>query len=269
MNSREAFHKKSQKFNRYARHFIAPGLNYIILVPTLRCNLACSYCQVSRANESAPGFDWCEETLNAVCDYVSKNAKPGIKIEFQGGEPTLRLDILYKVINRLSSCLDRPKFVICSNLQLINQEFLDLLVRDDVHISCSLDGPSIIHRENRIKNPNKTSEFFDNLKYVRSNFGPEKISFVTTVTKFDQIRQIINFFYEEKIPEIFLRPVNYHGFARKSFPGEASSHEGWLEAYFDGLNYIFEKNNQQDFKLIEANFSIHLSKFFNPRITTM
>ena len=45
----------------------------------------------------------------------------------------------------------------------------------------------------------------------------QKISFVTTVTKFDQIRQIINFFYEEKIPEIFLRPVNYHGFARKSF----------------------------------------------------
>ena len=66
-----------------------------------------------------------------------------------------------------------------------------------------------------------------------------------------------------------LRPVNYHGFARKSFPGEASSHEGWLEAYFDGLNYIFEKNNQQDFKLIEANFSIHLLNFLIRGITTL
>ena len=44
--------------------------------------------------------------------------------------------------------------------------------------------------------------------------------------------------------------------------------KGWLK-YFDGLNYIFEKNNQQDFKLIEANFSIHLSKFLIRGITTM
>ena len=103
--------------------------------------------------------------------------------------------------------LNRPKFVICSNLQLINQEFLDLFVRDDVH-KLLVRWPQYHTSGNRIKNK-QTSEY-DNLKYVRSN--ARKISFVTTVTKFDQIRQIINFFYEEKIPQIFLRPVNYHGF---------------------------------------------------------
>ncbi|WP_341485624.1 hypothetical protein [Thioclava sp. GXIMD4215] len=33
-------------------------MNYFILVPTLRCNLRCDYCQVSRVSENARGFDW-------------------------------------------------------------------------------------------------------------------------------------------------------------------------------------------------------------------
>ena len=32
-------------------------IGYLILIPTLRCNLSCSYCQVSRAPEKAKGYD--------------------------------------------------------------------------------------------------------------------------------------------------------------------------------------------------------------------
>ena len=42
--------------NRY--HPSSRSISYLILIPTLRCNLACSYCQVSRAPENADGFDW-------------------------------------------------------------------------------------------------------------------------------------------------------------------------------------------------------------------
>jgi hypothetical protein len=46
---------------------IAPTeLDYLILVPTLRCNLSCSYCQVSRADENSVRHDWSEETLSAA-----------------------------------------------------------------------------------------------------------------------------------------------------------------------------------------------------------
>ena len=40
------------------RRYVPNVLDYIILVPTLRCNLACSYCQVSRASIAAKGYDW-------------------------------------------------------------------------------------------------------------------------------------------------------------------------------------------------------------------
>lgn len=42
------------------------SLDYLILVPTLRCNLSCSYCQVSRVAENQGGHDWDNETLHAV-----------------------------------------------------------------------------------------------------------------------------------------------------------------------------------------------------------
>lgn len=44
----------------------AGKMNYLILVPTLRCNLACGYCQVSRAPENARGFDWSVETMEGL-----------------------------------------------------------------------------------------------------------------------------------------------------------------------------------------------------------
>lgn len=62
-------------------------LSYLILVPTLRCNLTCDYCQVSRAPESAQGFDWNNGTLKAVLGFIDAMMGPEIKIEFQGGEP--------------------------------------------------------------------------------------------------------------------------------------------------------------------------------------
>ena len=51
-------------------------ITYLILIPTLRCNLSCSYCQVSRAPEKAKGFDWTQETLERYEDFLSNSKAP-------------------------------------------------------------------------------------------------------------------------------------------------------------------------------------------------
>src|SRR5690606_6214700 len=43
-----------------------PEMTYVVLGPALRCNIACAYCQVARADENAVGYEWSEETLAAV-----------------------------------------------------------------------------------------------------------------------------------------------------------------------------------------------------------
>ena len=67
-------------------------LTYLIVVPTLRCDLSCSYCQVSRAPKDAKGFDWGEAELKDFESFIGNVGGDSIKLEFQGGEPTLRVD---------------------------------------------------------------------------------------------------------------------------------------------------------------------------------
>ena len=55
-----------------ARQTVQQGLGYVIVVPTLRCNLACTYCQVSRAAETAPGYDWNEDNLHDVVKFLDR-----------------------------------------------------------------------------------------------------------------------------------------------------------------------------------------------------
>ena len=83
---------------RAGARFANPAdLSYIILVPTLRCDLKCAYCQVSRVDEDRQGFDWTEAQVSDVLTFLDGLATPKIQIEFQGGEPLLRVDILQRV----------------------------------------------------------------------------------------------------------------------------------------------------------------------------
>ena len=196
------FQALSNSFNNCLRSNIPDKLVYVILVPTLRCNLSCTYCQVSRANENAQGYDWDKNTLDKTISYICSNGSHDLKIEFQGGEPSLRLDLVKEVIEQTSRHLRNPSFVICSNLQSLTPELIDLLERPEVHLSCSLDGPKLLHQKNRTKDNSITDEFFSNLEKVIQQFGHKKISLLTTISDFSKIYEIIDFYYELEIRNI-------------------------------------------------------------------
>ena len=88
-----------------ARQSAQERLSYVILVPTLRCNLACTYCQVSRAAEGAQGYDWSDAILGDVLAFLDGLDTDEIKVEFQGGEPLLRIDLLDAVRRLLPAAL--------------------------------------------------------------------------------------------------------------------------------------------------------------------
>mgnify|MGYP001465961000 CR=1 FL=1 len=97
-------------------------LAYIMVVPTLRCDLSCVYCQVSRAPVTAQGFDWDKDTLKHFGKYLDNLETQKIQIEFQGGEVTLRPDIIKEIIEICESKFSEAQFVICTNLLTINKE---------------------------------------------------------------------------------------------------------------------------------------------------
>src|SRR5690606_34333788 len=98
------------------RHSRAEGLTYLIVIPTLRCNLSCSYCQVSRAPLEAKGFDWDSQKLKLFERFLESINSSHVKIEFQGGEPTLRPDLLSEVMGMCRKRFSSAEFVVCTNL---------------------------------------------------------------------------------------------------------------------------------------------------------
>jgi len=244
----------------------AGTLDYLILVPTLRCNLSCSYCQVSRVAEGRTGFDWSEETFQAVLSLLDGLTTSKVKIEFQGGEPTLRPDLIRAVIDRCAR-FDHAEFVICTNLQVLDNEILAILDRPDVFISTSLDGDAVTHSRNRTGGVIPTAGFLDNLRRLIVRYGPTKISALPTVdpTSPPDINGLIDAYADIGLDSIFLRPINFQGFARKRHRDSREQDVNWRTYYERFVRRIIERNWTDRSRVLEETYlSVALRRIFRP-----
>ena len=94
-----------------------PSLN--IIVPTLQCAHSCKYCQVSRAlDDDKHVMDL--ESLAKAGRTIFESSADAITVEYQGGDPLLRFDLVRRSIEQISE-LNREKrrrmrFVVASTL---------------------------------------------------------------------------------------------------------------------------------------------------------
>lgn len=242
----------------------AGELDYLILVPTLRCNLSCSYCQVSRAPLSRPGFDWTTEHLEAVLHLIDGLSTDRIKIEFQGGEPTLRPDLIEAVIERCER-FEEAQFVICTNLHEVGEAQWRLFDRPDLYISTSLDGDLLTHARQRTGS--ETGQFEANLRAVIARYGPEKVSALPTIDpdRPPAIDSVVDTFSGLGLTSIFLRPINYQGFARKRHEASRETHSGWADYHRAFVRRLIERNWTDRSQVLEETYlSICLRRIFQP-----
>jgi len=229
-----------------SRIHLPSKLNYFLLVPTLRCDLGCRYCQVSRANENATGYDWDESTLELAWRFIKANGDKNIQVEFQGGEPFLRPDLLQEVIRRCEEEFDSCRFIICTNLSLLNKKIRTLIANPNVLISTSLDGPYTTHKKNRTISSQTTDVFWGNLKEIIHEFGSSKVSALPTIDYHDppEHRDLIATYCDFGLHSIYLRPVNYQGFARKRFRDIRQDALGWNEYYSEFVEELIGWNSE-------------------------
>lgn len=242
----------------------AEKLDYLILVPTLRCNLSCSYCQVSRAAITRTGFDWTEERLTKVMQLIDGLPTSQIKIEFQGGEPTLRPDLIEAVIERCAR-FDDAQFVICTNLHEIGEAQWRLFELPNLFISTSLDGDLATHARQRTGV--ETNQFENNLRAVIGRYGPSKVSALPTINPNapPEIDSVIDTYSSLGLTSIFLRPINYQGFARKRHSDSRHAHAGWASYHRAFVNKLIERNWHDRSRVLEETyFSICLRRIFQP-----
>ena len=215
-------------------------LSYLIVIPTLRCNLSCSYCQVSRAPENAKGYDWDDIELEQFSNFLKENGSDGMKIEFQGGEPTLRVDLLSSIIDISEDYFSNIEFVICSNLTQLSKDFLFLLERENVIVSTSIDGAEETMTTNRTFDNTISDNVIENIQYILKKFGHKKLAALPTITEsqIDEPEKVIDYYRKLGFNSIFLRPVNYQGFARKAHTELSHEIDKWHQFYIRAMDHI-------------------------------
>jgi His-Xaa-Ser system radical SAM maturase HxsB len=261
----DQFQETVRLFNLAQRWSRTGLVDYLILVPTLRCNLSCSYCQVSRVTDKAQGFDWSDATLAAVLGFIDALPSSHIKIEFQGGEPTLRPDLIQAVIDRCER-FEHKQFVICTNLQSINETLWSIFDSEHLYISTSLDGTEATHASQRTGE--QTSAFLDNLAAVIERHGPEKVSALPTIDPKapPEVDEIIDTYKSFGLDSIFLRPINYQGFARKRHRYSRELDESWNAYHRAFVERIIAINWEDRTRVLEETyFSICLRRIFQQR----
>jgi His-Xaa-Ser system radical SAM maturase HxsB len=238
------------------RQAVRRELGYVILVPTLRCNLSCGYCQVSRASESAQGYDWSPDVFAETLSFLDGLAATEIKIEFQGGEPLLRVDLLEQV---RAFCRDRfstSTFVVCTNLQRLGEREWAFLSAPDTFVSTSLDGDPATHQRQRTASPEATESFFANLDHAIATLGPGKVSALPTIDPLSPpgFDELVSAFVDRGLKSIYLRPINHQGFARRGRAADDGL-DRWNAYHGDFIERLIERNHRTGVVLEEYYFS--------------
>lgn len=125
--------------------FALEGPSLHIFVVTLRCDHSCHYCQVSRAAVGASGFDMSEADADAAVDLVFQSPSNDLTIEFQGGEPALRFDLVRRIVERAEArnlnAEHRLTFAMVSTLHHLTEDDLIFCRDHAIRLSTSIDGP--------------------------------------------------------------------------------------------------------------------------------
>ncbi|QNU66189.1 His-Xaa-Ser system radical SAM maturase HxsB [Ruminiclostridium herbifermentans] len=238
--------------NQYHRRYesIEKGAALHIIVPTIRCNLRCSYCHSEAASITDGNYyDMKEDTLKRTLEFIFQSPNHTITIEFQGGEPLLNKPLIKKtceyaaVLNQ--KYRKKYKIALISNFIAMDEDFLQFIYenKDVIHLCTSLDGPEYVHDQNR--------------KYVHRDVGTYKqvtywikrcfekgikvgMLMVTTRQSLPYWKEIIDEYVRWGQTEIQIKPLDYLGYAVEVWDTIGYTMEEFIDFWKKCVDYTFE-----------------------------
>lgn len=244
-----------------------PSLHIIVL--TLQCAHSCRYCQVSRSLEDT-NHSMGLTSLASACDSIFESPSESITVEFQGGDPLLRFDLLKFAVEKISkrNAVEKRqlRFVVASTLHQLNEEMCVFFRTHQVYLSTSIDGPAKLHNKNR---PLPTRDSYERtvngIRMARDLISPDAVSALMTTTG-DSLatpEAIIDEYVHLGFKEIFLRPLSAYGFASRNSTHLSYSPSEFFTFYERAFKHILQLNRQGiDFREVMA--SIFLNKILSP-----
>lgn len=227
-----------------------------MVVLTLRCNCHCDYCHASSKNLVSKETDMSLETAKHVLDVILQLPSSEVKIEFQGGEPSLNWTVLeFFVLEGEKKVKEGLKksiyFVICTNLINLSDEQIEFCKNHHVEISSSCDGPKFFYDLHRhaLDGSSAYEHFIKTLQKVRKIKGDNSVNALLTITKdnLHHLPEVIDHYMKLGFHNVFLRALNPYGYAKQNEAQLGYSLEEFVQIYRDALEYIFTINQNGTF----------------------
>jgi His-Xaa-Ser system radical SAM maturase HxsB len=241
-----------------------------MVVPTIRCNQSCVYCQVTRATADAATGDMTDQIADSTIRLILSSPAPHITLEFQGGEPLLRFDLIERIIEGISNGAAKygksMNFVVCSNLTLLRDDHLEYFRQKNVSISTSLDGPAALHDRNRLRHGGAAhAVVVRNIRRCQEALGEDRVSALMTTTRHSLAygHEIVDEYLRLGLHGIFLRRLNPYGFATRNRKEISYSPEEFIKFYKETLAYIIDINRKGR-RFMENMATIMLKKILTP-----
>lgn len=180
----------------------------LTIKPTNSCNFRCKHCFNGEHLEERGILPL--STVFQALELIAKKYND-IKITFHGGEPTLAGIDYYREIFSYEKILKKKYnvdfwHIFQTNGYLLNSEFIDLLISEDVLISISFDGP-----HNDILR-SKTDIILEKIDEIKRKNGRMRIFCVETAKSIDFLQDTYNWFKKKGLNYKIL-PIQPRGFA--------------------------------------------------------
>ena len=268
MDVEEAIHQYRQRHSFVGR---APYLH--IVVTTLRCNEACSYCHASREPMSNTSVDMDIATAKGVVDRIFESTSPQLAIEFQGGEPLVNFDTVRFIVEYATERNREERrdlqLLMVSNLAAMDDDKLDFLLKHDVLLCTSLDGPRELHdAQRKLKGGSaydQTVHWIEriNQRYVEMGRDPDlwhvDALLTTTRQSFDHAQAIIDEYVRLGIKTIHVRALNPMGFATRTWAKIGYTPQEFTRFWEECLRIIVELNRGGT-EIIERGAALFLAR---------
>lgn len=256
---------------RSRKRFVSNFTSLHMMVITLRCCNDCTYCQVSAEGDDAKGYDMTPEVARRIVDYIFMTPSPTVKIEFQGGEPTLNWDTLRETVIYAKK-LNRKyrknlEFVVCTNLVRTTDKQLKFFHDHRIQVSTSLDGPKELHDKNRVLRDGSGTydtvianfyKAFDIL--LRNNVNA---LMTTTSDNIDHLEKVVDEYVRLGLSGVFIRALNPYGLAAMKAEHLGYPAELFIEMFEKALDYIIELNLKGT-RFVEFYTTLLLTRILTP-----
>ena len=180
----------------------------VCLQITQMCNFRCKYCVYSGGyydrNHSDKEMTW--DVAKKAIDFMLDNSMDmdTVDVSFYGGEPLLKKDLLSKCVDYTKIAADGRKvtFSMTTNGSLIDEEVVELFLKNNGKITISLDGPREIQDRNRktVSGEGTFDVVFSTIKKMISKYPglTDIIGFNMVIDPSVELDPIIGFLEDER-----------------------------------------------------------------------